>query len=366
MLPGLGLCPAILYPLVLALPGAGTLFLPNFCQVCYTLSMENTAPNQKRLLSGIKPTGRPHLGNYLGALRQFVEFQNEYETFVMVADLHALTTVQDAKDLRYLTRELVLDYLGSGLDPERVTIFRQSDVPQHAELAWVFECITTMPYLMRAHAFKDAEAKNKDINVGTFNYPMLMAADILLYDADVVPVGQDQKQHIEFARDTAEKFNRTWENEVFKTPEPLIQEAVATVPGVDGQKMSKSYHNTIPLFATDTEIAEAVMSIVTGSNPKGSPNDPGDTLFTILSFFLEEDELHYRRGIYESGEMGYKDTKELLIENLREFIEPMRERREVYETNPERVDAILAAGAVRAGEVAAAKMTEVKKAIGLL
>ena len=305
------------------------------------------------------------MGNYLGALRQFVEYQNEYETFVMVADLHALTTIQNAADLRYLTSQLVLDYLGSGLDPDRVTIFRQSDVPQHAELAWVFECITTMPYLMRAHAFKDAEAKNKDINVGTFNYPMLMAADILLYDADVVPVGQDQKQHLEFARDTAEKFNRTWESEVFTLPEPLIQESVATVPGVDGQKMSKSYQNTIPLFATDEEIAKAVMSIVTGSNAKGTPNDPSDTLFTILSFFLEADELHYRRERYESGEMGYKETKELLIENLREFIEPMRERREEFEANPARVQEILAAGAARAGEVANVKITEVKKAVGL-
>lgn len=321
---------------------------------------------QKRLLSGIKPTGRPHLGNYLGALRQFVSLQNEYDTFVMVADLHALTTVQDADLLRHFTHELVLDYLGSGLDPDRVTIFRQSDVAYHAELAWIFECITTMPFLMRAHAFKDSEAKNKDISVGTFNYPMLMATDILLYSADVVPVGQDQKQHIEYTRDTAEKFHRTWNNEIFKLPEALIMDEVAVVPGVDGQKMSKSYGNTIPLFASDEEILSAVMGVVTGSNPKGSPNDVGDTLFTLISLFLESDQLSYQKQRYASGEMGYKEAKELLFAQLRVFIEPMRERREVYEKDPARVADILARGAARANRVAGEKMEEVKRATGLL
>ena len=321
---------------------------------------------QKRLLSGIKPTGRPHLGNYLGALRQFVELQNEYETFVMVADLHALTTIQDAEVLRHFTHELVLDYLGSGLDPERVTIFRQSDVPYHAELAWIFECITTMPFLMRAHAFKDSEAKNKDINVGTFNYPMLMATDILLYGADVVPVGQDQKQHIEYTRDTAEKFHRTWDNEIFTLPEPLIMESVAVVPGTDGQKMSKSYNNTIPLFASDEEILSAVMGVVTGSNPKGSPNDPNDTLFTLISLFLEQEDLAYNKQKYANGTMGYKDAKDLLFNEIRQFIEPMRERREVYEKDPQLVADILARGAAKANEVAGAKMEEVKRVVGLL
>lgn len=321
---------------------------------------------QKRLLSGIKPTGRPHIGNYLGALRQFVEMQDSYETFVMIADLHALTTLQDASKLKELTSELVLDYLGSGLDPNKVSIFRQSDISQHSELAWVFECITSMPYLMRAHAFKDAEAKSKEINVGTFNYPMLMAADILLYDVDVIPVGQDQKQHIEFARDVAEKFNRIWDVELFKLPEPLIKESVATLPGIDGQKMSKSYNNTIPLFASDEEISRLVMNIVTGSNPKGSPNNSRDALFTILSSFLEKEELERYKDQYESGQLGYKQTKELLIETLRKFIQPMRLRRESYESSTQEVQKILQCGAENASRIASKKMLQVKQSIGLL
>src|SRR3989344_3817633 len=175
--------------------------------------MENG--NKKVLLSGVKPTGLAHIGNYFGAMKQFVGLQNDYRSFIMIADYHALTSVQNAIEMRRITLDLAIDYLAIGLDPEKVTIFKQSDVPEHTELAWIFNCLTTMPYLMRAHAFKDAEAKNKDINVGLFDYPLLMAADILLYDTDVVPVGQDQKQHLEIARDTAEKFNRVF-GEAFK------------------------------------------------------------------------------------------------------------------------------------------------------
>ena len=204
----------------------------------------------KILVSGVKPTGRPHIGNYLGAMKQYADLQNDFESYIFIADLHALTTLQNPTELRSNIFDVALDYLAIGLNPDKVTIYKQSDVPQVAELAWIFESLTTMPYLMRAHAFKDAEAKNKEINVGTFNYPMLMAADILLPDADVVPVGLDQKQHIEIARDTAEKFNRIF-GETFKLPEPLIMDTVKTIPGTDGQKMSKSYKNTIGLFATD-------------------------------------------------------------------------------------------------------------------
>ena len=221
-----------------------------------------TKENQKIMLSGVKPTGRPHIGNYFGAMRQFVELQNDYRTHIMLADLHALTTVKNAKQLKADTLDLAIDYLAIGLDPNKVTLFKQSDVPEHSELAWIFDCITTMPYLMRAHAYKDAEAKNKELDVGTFTYPMLMAADILLYDTDVVPVGKDQQQHVEYVRDTAEKFNRLF-GETFKLPKAMILEAVETVPGLDGQKMSKSYGNTIPLFAKDAEIKKLVMSIVT-------------------------------------------------------------------------------------------------------
>lgn len=217
---------------------------------------------KKLLLSGVKPTGLPHIGNYFGAMKQFVDLQDEYQCFCMIADYHALG-IQHPKEMRELTESLILDYLAIGLDPKKVVIFKQSNVSAHTS-SWIFDTITTMPYLMRAHAFKDAEAKDKEISVGTFNYPMLMAADILLYDADVVPVGQDQKQHIEYTRDTAEKFNRLL-GETFKLPNPIIYEHVATVPGTDGKKMSKSYENTIPLFAEKDEIAKLVMSIVTDS-----------------------------------------------------------------------------------------------------
>jgi len=192
--------------------------------------------SKKTLLSGVKPTGKPHIGNYFGAMKQFVDLQAEYESYFMIADYHALNFIQNGEEMRALTHELVLDYLGIGIDPRKAVIFKQSAILEHTELAWIFDTITTVPYLMRAHAYKDAEAKGKEVSVGTFNYPMLMAADILLYDAAVVPVGQDQKQHIEYARDTAEKFNRIF-GDTFVVPEPMIVEDVAVVPGTDGQKM---------------------------------------------------------------------------------------------------------------------------------
>ena len=207
------------------------------------------ADSRPVLVSGVKPTGDLHIGNYFGAMRQFVELTKEglpagqagkYRPFIFVANYHALNSIQDAEEMRRRTREIVMAYLAIGLDPKEITFFKQSDVPAHTELCWIFDTITTMPYLMRAHAYKDAEAKNKELNVGTFNYPMLMAADILLYDAAIVPVGADQKQHIEYARDTAEKFNRIFKEDVFTLPEPYIMPDVAVVPGTDGQKMSKS------------------------------------------------------------------------------------------------------------------------------
>ncbi len=207
---------------------------------------------KKILLSGIKPTGRPHIGNYFGMMKQCVDMQDTYESHIFIADLHALTTIQNKEELAELTLNTAMDFLAIGVDPTKSILYKQSDVPQVAEMGWIFNCITTMPYLSRAHAFKDAEAKNKEISVGVFDYPLLMAADILVPDADVVPVGQDQKQHLEIARDTAEKFNRIF-GDTFKLPEPIILENVKVVPGTDGQKMSKSYGNTIPLFATDDD-----------------------------------------------------------------------------------------------------------------
>lgn len=313
---------------------------------------------KKILLSGVKPTGRPHIGNYFGAMKQFVDLQNDYQAYVMIADLHALTTVQNTEEMRQMTRDLVLDYLAIGLDPENVVLFKQSEVSAHAELAWVFDCITTMPYLMRAHAFKDSEAKNKEINVGVFNYPMLMAADILLYDADVVPVGKDQKQHIEYARDTAQKFNNTFNIELFKLPEDLIIESVETVPGTDGQKMSKSYKNTIPLFATDEEIEKAVMGIVTDSG-----SDIPENVYAIHKLFRDEAEL---KALYEEHKGKYKALKDALAEDIKNFIKPMRERREKFTSQPDLVKKIIDQGNKKANEVAQAKLREIKRAVGVL
>ena len=220
--------------------------------------------SKKVYLSGIQPSGRPHIGNYFGMMRQLLQDQDKYEVYVLIVDYHAMKSVQDPKEMTDNIIGVVLDYLALGLDPEKTIFFKQSDVPEHTELCWIFDTITSMPYLMRAHAFKDAAAKNQEIDVGTFNYPVLMAADILLYDPDVVPVGQDQKQHIEIARDIAEKFNRLF-GETFKLPDAMIMKEVAVVPGTDGRKMSKSYGNTIPLFATYEEIKKCVMGIVTDS-----------------------------------------------------------------------------------------------------
>lgn len=312
--------------------------------------------SKKILLSGVKPTGLPHIGNYFGAMKQFVDLQNEYQCFCMIADYHALNLVQRPKEMRELTTSLILDYLAIGLDPKKVVLFKQSDVSAHTELAWIFDTITTMPYLMRAHAFKDAEAKDKEISVGTFNYPMLMAADILLYDADVVPVGQDQKQHIEYTRDTAEKFNRLF-GDTFKLPNPIIYEHVATVPGTDGKKMSKSYGNTIPLFAEKDEIAKLVMSIVTDS-AAGVPTN----VYAIHSLIRDKASLD---ALYEEKKGKYKDLKDALIIDLEAFIAPLRTRRAELAKDSSFLQSVLSEGATKAREVTEAKMKVVREKIGV-
>lgn len=330
----------------------------------------------RTILSGVKPTGRPHLGNYFGAMKQFVELQDgpvkstnadHGVNYFFVADYHALNLIQNAEEMRRLSLDVVIDFLAIGLDPEKSIIFKQSDVPEHTELAWIFDTITTVPYLKRAHAYKDAMAKGgeESISVGLFNYPMLMAADILLYDTDIVPVGQDQKQHIEFARDTAEKFNRIF-GETFKLPEPYILKDMEVVPGTDGQKMSKSYDNTIPLFAEDGEIEKAVMSIVTDSSGERPEN-----VYAIHKLLVEQngwtslttDKLE---KAYQDNKGKYKVLKEMLIDDLKNFIRPLRERREEIAKNPEAVLKVLEEGKEKAHNVASAKMQIVKKAIGVI
>lgn len=312
--------------------------------------------SKKVLLSGVKPTGAPHIGNYFGAMRQFVELSEDYESYIFIADYHALNFIQDKEEMRKNIIGILLDYLAIGLDPKKVTIFKQSDITEHTELCWIFDTFTTMPYLMRAHAYKDAEAKNKEICVGTFNYPMLMAADILLYDPDIVPVGQDQKQHVEYARDTALKFNRIF-GETFKIPEPKIVEEVATIPGNDGKKMSKSYGNTLPLFAEYNEIKKFVMSIVTDSE-SGVPKN----VFAIHKLFRDEKELE---KIYREKEGKYKELKDLLIEDIEKFIAPMRERRKKLEKDIPGALTILKAGSEKAKKIASVKMQRVREKIGV-
>lgn len=323
------------------------------------------ASPKKILLSGVKPTGRPHLGNYFGAMRQFVSLQDKYESFIFVADLHALTTLQNPKELAQNSFDVVLDYLAIGLDPAKAVLFKQSDVPEVTELAWIFNCITTMPYLKRAHAYKDAVAKNKEVSVGTFDYPMLMAADILIQDADVVPVGQDQKQHVEIARDAALKFNRIFASTgsaqaaaVFKSPEALILPAVEVVKGTDGQKMSKSYGNTIPLFASREEIQRLVMTIVTDSG-SGVP----ENVYAIHKLFKPESDL---AKLYKENEGKYKILKEALIEDLDAALAPLRLRRAEVASEPSAVIKILEEGGKVARRRAAKKMTEVREKVGIL
>ncbi|MEK7650497.1 MAG: tryptophan--tRNA ligase [Patescibacteria group bacterium] len=320
--------------------------------------------DKKILLSGVKPTGQVHIGNYFGAMRQFVDLQDNYQAFVMLADYHALTTNQDPAQLRTDIMHLVASYLAIGLDPEKVVLFKQSDVPAHTELAWIFNCLTTMPYLMRAHAYKDAEAKNKEVSVGLFDYPLLMSADILLYSPDVVPVGLDQKQHLEIARDTAEKFNRVY-GETFNLPEPVILENVKTVIGLDGQKMSKSYRNTIPLFASEKELRQLVMSIKTDSKTESEPKNPEEcNVFALHKLFSEKDLADLKKR-YVEGQIGYKESKEILATNMNSYLAPMREKYENLIQDSGKLVQILEDGAKKAREIADKKMQGVKRKVGV-
>ncbi len=281
----------------------------------------------KRILTGIKPSGDLHLGNYFGVIKPLLELQDTKgaELFVFIANYHAQTSVKDKEKLEKNTLNILKTYLASGLDPEKTTIYLQSDVPEVHELSWIFATLTTMPELMRAHAFKDAEAKNKDINVGIFTYPLLMAADIALFKADLVPVGKDQIQHIEMAREMVRDFNKTY-GEFLKEPKELVQKEIETIPGTDGQKMSKSYKNVIPLIATDEEWQKAVFSIVTGSAQLGEPLDPKSCNIFALHKLLSKDDLSELERRYKEGSIGYKESKEILLENLKKEFVPLRDK----------------------------------------
>lgn len=311
------------------------------------------------LLTGLQPSGDLHIGNYFGALKPFINTYADYESFLMVADYHALTSLRDAGQLRANTRNVVRDYLAAGVDPAQAVIFKQSDVPAHTELAWIFDCLVSVPFLQQAHAYKDKVAKGLEANAGLFTYPMLMAADILLYDAEVVPVGEDQRQHIEYAREAATKFTTAYprpEGEpLFRKPKELILPSVGIVPGTDGAKMSKSYGNTIPLFGSRDEIAKAVMGIVTDSGSSRPEN-----VYAIHALVRGENELD---AIYAAKAGKYKDLKEMLIEDLDAFIAPMREKRE--RLSDEEVDRVLKEGAEKARDRASIKLEAVRKVVGV-
>lgn len=319
----------------------------------------------KRILSGFQPSGHQHLGNYFGATRQHIEMQKNFEAFLFIADLHALTTVKDPEKMRSQTYDLAVSYLALGLDPEKAVFFKQSDIPEHTELCWIFDCITKMPYLERAHAWKDAVEKGKKENsVGLFNYPVLQAADILLYQPDLVPVGQDQKQHVEMSRDIAQNFNNIF-GETFKIPQPFIKENVAVVPGTDGQKMSKSYGNTIEIFAKDDLLKKQVMGIVTDSTPLESPKDPETcNVLKIYKLFAEKNELAEIHGKYHKGGCGYGESKKLLLQKILEYFKDARLKYEKLYPKKDFVYGVLEEGAKKARKVAGKTMEEVKKHVG--
>lgn len=309
---------------------------------------------KKRLFTGLQSSGTLHIGNYFGALKPFADIYENYDSHLMIADLHSLTSVRDGSILRKNIYDVVKDYLAVGIDPEKVVLFKQSDVPEHAELAWIFECLVTVPFLMQAHAYKDKVAKGIEASAGLFNYPMLMAADILLYDVEVVPVGEDQRQHIEYAREAVTKFNKFY-GDTFISPQELIMTGVGIIPGTDGQKMSKSYKNTIPLFGTREELQKAVSSIVTDST-SGLPKN----VLAMHKLLKPETELEI---LYNENVGKYKNLKDALLNDLDNFIAPLREKRS--NISDEQVRKVLATGAKQARTLASAKMNEVRQKIGI-
>ena len=319
-----------------------------------------------RSLSGNQPSGILHIGNYFGAIKQFVDFQDKYEGFYFLANYHALTSSPDGETLKKNTINALLDYLALGLNPEKSVIFLQSDVPEHTELAWILANVTPMGLLERAHSYKDKTAKGIKPNVGLFTYPVLMAADILMYEPDIVPVGKDQKQHLEITRDIAIKFNETYGKEVFKLPQEKIVENLAVVPGIDGDKMSKSYGNVINMFIPKKEIKKQIMSIVTDSTPLEEPKNPDNNITKLYALFSTEAEVEEMRQKFLAGNYGYGHGKNELFDKFMDYFTPFREKREQLEKNMDYVYDILKDGALKARSVASKKMEEVRSVAGLL
>ena len=320
----------------------------------------------KRSLSGIQPSGVLHIGNYFGAIKQFVELQNEYEGFYFLANYHALTSSPKGEDLKNNTINVILDYLALGLDPEKSTLFLQSDVPEHTELSWILSNVTPMGLLERAHSYKDKTAKGIKPNVGLFTYPVLMASDILIYSPDIVPVGKDQKQHVEITRDIAIKFNETYGKEVFKLPKEKIVENVATVPGTDGDKMSKSYGNVINMFGSKKQLKKQIMSIVTDSTPLEEPKNPDNNITKLYSLFATEEEVNALKEKFLAGNLGYGYAKTELFDKFMDYFAPFQKKREELLQNMDYVNEILKKGALKAREIATKKVDEVRDAVGIM
>lgn len=321
-----------------------------------------------RILSGIQPTGALHIGNYLGAIQQYIALQHGNEAFYFVADYHALTSVRDASKLRHYVRDVLLDLLALGLEPDKATVFVQSDVPETIELAWLLTSVTPMGWLEKCVSYKDKIAQGIPAEHGLFAYPVLQAADILLYDADVVPVGQDQKQHLEITRDIAERFNSVYgKNEpVFKLPEPKILASVAVVPGLDGRKMSKSYDNTIEIFDDPKAIEKKCKRILTDSTPMEEPKNPETcSVFNLLKLFTTEEETTHWADRYRAGGMGYGEVKKRLAEIINERFAQAREIRAAWAADPVKLAEVRQAGAERAQKTARIVLDRARAACGL-
>lgn len=318
-----------------------------------------------RVLSGVQPTGKLHIGNYFGAIRQYVELQHQHDGFYFMANYHALTTIHEGEVLRRQTLEVAADFLALGLDPAKATIFRQSDVPEVTELTWILTCLTPMGLLQRCHAYKDKVTQGLPADHGLFAYPVLMAADILIYHSELVPVGQDQKQHLEVTQDLAQRFNHIY-GETLTVPEPYILENTAVVPGLDGRKMSKSYDNTLGLFDSDKVIKKKIMGIVTDSTPVGDPKDPeNNTIFQLYSLLATPEQTAEMAASFRRGGVGYGEYKKQLLAAFLEYFGAAREKRAVLEQDLGTVEDVLIQGARRARTVARETLDAVRAVVGV-
>ena len=323
-----------------------------------------------RILSGIQPTGILHIGNYFGMMRPAIALQDEGEALYFIADYHALTSLRDPLALRENSRRVALDFIACGLNPDKAALFRQSDVRQVTELAWILSTVTPVSRLELAHSYKDKIARGAPAAAGLFTYPVLMAADILIYDSDIVPVGKDQKQHLEIARDIATRINEIFgskrEGRVLKLPEARIQAQTEVVPGIDGQKMSKSYGNTIDIFGDERETRKRVMSILTDSTAMEAPKDPDtSTIVQLYTLVASDEEAEEMREQFRKGGRGYGDFKKQLFEKLWDYFAPMRKRRDEILRHKDYIESVLAQGAGRANSIADGVMKRVRQAVGL-